>query len=50
MQTDYGSSSISQQIAAEWFTNGLYDEHLQFVRTKLKTQRFYVKNVREILL
>ena len=36
MQTDYGSSSISQQIAAEWFTNGLYDEHLQFVRTKLK--------------
>ena len=49
MQTDYGSSSISQQIAAEWFTNGLYDEHLQFVRTKLKTQRFYVTNVREIL-
>ena len=36
MQTDYGSSSISQQIAAEWFTNGLYDEHLLFVRIQLK--------------
>ncbi len=50
MQTDYGSSSISQQIAAEWFADGLYDEHLQFVRTKLKKRRdFYVANVREIL-
>ena len=46
MQTDYGSSTISQQIAAEWFTNGLYDEHLRFVRSELKTKRFYVTNVR----
>ena len=38
MQTDYGSSSISQQIAAEWFTNGLYDEHLRFVRSELKNE------------
>ena len=37
MQTDYGSSSISQQIATEWFKDGLYEEHLQFVRGELKT-------------
>ena len=36
MQTDYGSSSISQQIATEWFKDGLYEEHLQFVRGELK--------------
>ena len=37
MQTDYGSSTISQKIAAEWFTNGLYDEHLRFV-SELKNE------------
>ncbi|PGK32666.1 GntR family transcriptional regulator [Bacillus anthracis] len=42
MQTDYGSSSISQQIATEWFTNGLYDEHLQFVRIQLKKRRDFM--------
>ncbi|PFN28363.1 PLP-dependent aminotransferase family protein [Bacillus cereus] len=42
MQTDYGSSSISQQIAAEWFTNGLYEEHLQFVRSELKKRRDFM--------
>lgn len=47
MQTDYGSSSISQQIAAEWFTNGLYDEHLQFVRTKLKKRRDFMLQMLE---
>ncbi|PFB31474.1 GntR family transcriptional regulator [Bacillus cereus] len=47
MQTDYGSSSISQQIAAEWFADGLYDEHLQFVRTKLKKRRDFMLQMLE---
>lgn len=47
MQTDYGSSSISQQIAAEWFTNGLYDEHLLFVRTQLKKRRDFMLKMLE---
>ncbi|CJD46008.1 aromatic amino acid aminotransferase [Streptococcus pneumoniae] len=53
MQTDYGSSTISQKIAAEWFTNGLYDEHLRFVRSELKKRRDFMllmldKYLREI--
>ncbi|KFN01147.1 PLP-dependent aminotransferase family protein [Bacillus clarus] len=39
MQTDYGSSSISQQIAAEWFESGLYYKHLQYIRSELKKRR-----------
>ncbi|MBT2655880.1 PLP-dependent aminotransferase family protein [Bacillus sp. ISL-18] len=39
MQTDYGSSSLSQWAAAEWFSSGLYHEHLQEVRKQLKTRR-----------
>lgn len=36
MQTDYGSSSISQRVAAEWFKSGLYEQHLGLVREELK--------------
>lgn len=39
MQTDYGSSSLSQWAAAEWFSSGLYHEHLHEVRKQLKTRR-----------
>ncbi|MDM5154535.1 PLP-dependent aminotransferase family protein [Bacillus sp. DX1.1] len=39
MQTDYGSSSLSQQVAAEWFLSGLYEEHLQHIRIELKKRR-----------
>lgn len=39
MQTDYGSSSLSQLILAEWIRSGLYSEHLNNVRSKLKIQR-----------
>ena len=47
MQTDYGSSSISQQIAAEWFTDGLYDEHLQLIRSELKKRRDFMISMLE---
>lgn len=39
MQTDYGSSSISQLIIAEWISSGLYEDHLKKFREKLKFRR-----------
>lgn len=39
MQTDYGSSSISQKIAAEWLSSGRYKNHLSRVREQLKSRR-----------
>ncbi|MED1597275.1 MULTISPECIES: PLP-dependent aminotransferase family protein [Bacillus] len=42
MQTDYGSSSLSQRVAAEWLTSGLYEQHLESVREQLKIRRTVV--------
>ncbi len=39
MQTDYGSSSLSQWAAEEWLESGLYDKHLEFVRRQLLIRR-----------
>lgn len=39
MQTDYGSSGLSQWAAAEWLSQGYYEEHLTWVRRKLKERR-----------
>lgn len=39
MQTDYGSSSLSQWIAYEWFISGLYDEYLEYIREELRIRR-----------
>lgn len=39
MQTDYGSSSISQLILAEWISSGFYTEHLEKLRIQLKHRR-----------
>lgn len=39
MQTDYGSSSLSQWALAEWISSGLYDEHLITVRKEIKLRR-----------
>jgi GntR family transcriptional regulator, regulator for abcA and norABC len=39
MQTDYGSSSLSQRAAAEWLSSGLYEQHLLKVRKQLKERR-----------
>lgn len=39
MQTDYGSSSLSQWVAAEWLAGGLYRKHLERVRERLKIRR-----------
>ncbi|WP_410982725.1 PLP-dependent aminotransferase family protein [Bacillus cereus] len=55
MQTDYGSSSLSQRVAAEWLSSGLYQEHVESVRAQLKVRRkamiqalnMYCKNIAE---
>jgi GntR family transcriptional regulator, regulator for abcA and norABC len=39
MQTDYGSSSISQKIAAEWLSSGRYEKHMTKVREQLQGRR-----------
>ncbi|MDZ5610461.1 PLP-dependent aminotransferase family protein [Bacillus pseudomycoides] len=39
MQTDYGSSSLSQRVAAEWLSSGLYERHVETVRLQLKERR-----------
>ncbi|HWK21513.1 MAG TPA: PLP-dependent aminotransferase family protein [Ureibacillus sp.] len=39
MQTDYGSSSISQYVVNKWIKSGLYEEYLNQVRLELKTRR-----------
>lgn len=39
MQTDYGSSSLSQRVAAEWLSSGLYCQHVQMVREELKVRK-----------
>ncbi|WP_375199242.1 PLP-dependent aminotransferase family protein [Bacillus sp. RS11] len=39
MQSDYGSSTLSQLVAAEWLSSNFYDDHLHKVREQLKTRR-----------
>ncbi|MFZ5899560.1 MAG: PLP-dependent aminotransferase family protein [Bacillota bacterium] len=39
MQTDYGSSSLSQWVMAEWLAGGLYEQHLNNVREALRLRR-----------
>lgn len=39
MQTDYGSSSISQYVAAEMLGSGLYTEHNKMLRKKVRIRR-----------
>ena len=45
MQNDYGSSSLSQWAAAEWFASGLYQTHLNEVRTQLRIRRQVACNI-----
>ncbi|AGK54216.1 MocR-like pyridoxine biosynthesis transcription factor PdxR [Bacillus sp. 1NLA3E] len=45
MQTDYGSSSLSQYAVAEWISSGLYDEHIKKIRTELKFRRDFTIDV-----
>ena len=39
MQTDYGASSLSSRVAAEWLASGMYEEHMSEVREQLAVRR-----------
>ncbi|KKO52364.1 MocR-like pyridoxine biosynthesis transcription factor PdxR [Paenibacillus sp. DMB20] len=39
MQTDYGSSSLSQHAVAEWLSSGRYENHLLHIRSELMKRR-----------
>ena len=39
MQTDYGSSSLSQYVAAEMLSSGLYTEHNKMMRKNVRIRR-----------
>ncbi|MBM7603871.1 GntR family transcriptional regulator of abcA and norABC [Metabacillus crassostreae] len=45
MQTDYGSSSISQHMVQKWMVSGMYDEYLAHVRKELKKKRDFMLDV-----
>lgn len=55
MQTDYGSSALSQWAACQWLSNGRYEKHLMGLRKELKIRRdaalcfleMYVKDIAE---
>ncbi|WP_406541866.1 PLP-dependent aminotransferase family protein [Clostridium ljungdahlii] len=47
MQTDYGASSISQYVTAEWIESGFYEIYLKELREKLKIRREIALNVLE---
>lgn len=39
MQTDYGSSALSQHLVAEWLASGQYAKHLDWLRNELRDRR-----------
>lgn len=39
MQTDYGSSSLSQWVLAEWISSGLYEKYILEIKEILKIRR-----------
>ncbi|MNS67375.1 HTH-type transcriptional regulator NorG [compost metagenome] len=39
MQTDYGSSQLSQWAAREWLSSGMHEEHMDSLRSKLRARR-----------
>ncbi|MBI6874492.1 PLP-dependent aminotransferase family protein [Clostridium aciditolerans] len=47
MQTDYGSSSLSQWALAEWISSGLYEKYLEELREKLRVRRQVALNALE---
>ncbi|MFP9128383.1 PLP-dependent aminotransferase family protein [Niallia sp. BSM11] len=45
MQTDYGSSTLSQFAVAKLLTNGQYDMHIEKMRHELKVRRDFVQKL-----
>ncbi|MGN8645865.1 PLP-dependent aminotransferase family protein [Gracilibacillus sp. HCP3S3_G5_1] len=47
MQSDYGSSTLSQWAAYEWLSSTLYQDNLSLVRSELKKRRDLTLNILE---
>lgn len=47
MQTDYGSSSLSQHAVAEWLSSGLYENHLSRIQAELMRRRDFTLSLLE---
>ncbi|GLC89000.1 aminotransferase-like domain-containing protein [Lysinibacillus piscis] len=45
MQTDYGSSAISQEIVRYWLQSGKYEQHLMNLRQQLQQRAIYVESL-----
>ncbi len=45
MQTDYGSSSLSQYVVNKWMKDELYEDYLNQVRVELKSRRDYTVEI-----
>ncbi|KOY81613.1 PLP-dependent aminotransferase family protein [Lysinibacillus macroides] len=45
MQTDYGSSAISQEIVLHWLQSGKYDQHLSDLRQQLQQRADFVEQI-----
>jgi len=48
MQTDYGASSVSQEILTEWLNGGHHTEHTKKLREQLKQRRSLTCNLLDI--
>ena len=47
MQTDYGSSSLSQYAVEKWLSSGLYEEFLTYIKEELKARRDFTIRILE---
>ncbi|MEX3619897.1 MocR-like pyridoxine biosynthesis transcription factor PdxR [Paenibacillus glucanolyticus] len=45
MQTDYGSSALSQHAVAEWLSSGMYELHLMQIRAELRSRRDFTLDI-----
>jgi GntR family transcriptional regulator of abcA and norABC len=45
MQTDYGSSAISQEIVLHWLQSGKYERHIKVLRQELQQRANFVENL-----
>lgn len=45
MQTDYGSSAISQAIVTHWLSSGLYEQHVMDLRNQLQERARFMEQL-----
>ncbi|WP_428910007.1 PLP-dependent aminotransferase family protein [Niallia sp. Krafla_26] len=45
MQTDYGSSSLSQYVVEKWLSTGIYHDYIEQVRKELKVRRDFTLHI-----